>query len=148
MKTLDGRAKSSSQRTSTTIITDDTHKAEIAKRIKGIRMQLTLTENEYERDRLQERLANADFGGVSIIKVGAGSEVEMSEKKARIEDALFATRCAVEEGVVPGGGVPLVRLAAYLNGFPATGDEFLGVSIVQLAMAEPWGYRAIQCRAG
>lgn len=132
-----GRAKKIIiSKTSTTIITAHRHKAEVEARIKGIRTQLTLCKNEYERDRLQERLAKLT-GGVSIIKVGAGSQVEMSEKKARIEDALFATRCAVEEGVLPGGGVPLVRLAPCLMGLNVSGDEMIGVHIVQHAMQEP-----------
>lgn len=101
-------------KSATTIITDNQHKEAVNARIKGIRTQLNLEQGEYERDRLQERLAKLT-GGVSIIKVGAASQVEMSEKKARIEDALFATRCAVEEGVIPGGGVTLARLALTID---------------------------------
>src|SRR5581483_10753024 len=117
----------------TTIITDDSHKMDVALRVKGIRTQLQLEQGEYEKDRLQERLAKLT-GGVSIIKVGAASQVEMSEKKARIEDALFATRCAVEEGVVPGGGVTLARL---VQNFYGSGVESEGMNIVATAMQEP-----------
>lgn len=113
----------------TTIITENHNKAAVDGRIKGIRTQLSLEQGEYERDRLQERLAKLT-GGVSIIKVGAASQVEMTEKKARIEDALFATRCAVEEGVVPGGGITLLRLSV--------GMESYGQSILAQAMTEPF----------
>ena len=134
-------------RNSTTIITDRAHPQAVQERIAAIRTQMTLAGSEYERDKLQERLAKLS-GGVSIIKVGAGSQVEMSEKKARLEDALFATRCAIEEGVLPGGGVPLARMSGTLYDLnhEIGGDEMLGASIVMQAVQEP--LRAIARNAG
>ena len=125
-------------KSSTTIIVDNSHKEVVNERIKGIRTQMSLlgAGQDYERDGLQERLAKLS-GGVSIIKVGAASQVEMSEKKGRIEDALFATKAAVEEGIVPGGGVTLARLSSLLNRLVDGKDEAIGVKIVQSAMLEP-----------
>jgi chaperonin GroEL len=138
-----GRAKKVIvSKSGTTIIAGENNKMAVASRIKGIRTQLSLEQGEYEKDRLQERLAKLT-GGVSIIKVGAASEVEMSEKKARIEDALFATRCAVEEGVVPGGGVTLARLIQFFYG---SGVESEGMNILMAAMQEP--LRVIASNAG
>jgi chaperonin GroEL len=129
-----GRAKKIIvSRTATTIIADDSNKSAVDGRISAIRTQMNLGGSEYEKDRLQERLAKLS-GGVSIIKVGAGSQVEMSEKKARIEDALFATRCAVEEGIVPGGGVTLARLVGM---FYDSGVESQGMGLVMNAMQQP-----------
>jgi chaperonin GroEL len=125
-------------RTSTTIVRGAGTKEAVADRVKAIRTQIGMLEpgQDYERDRLQERLAKL-VGGVSIIKVGADSDVAMQEKKARVEDAMFATRAAVEEGVVPGGGVALLRLA-YSKEWPILkNDEQLGATIVWSAMHEP-----------
>jgi chaperonin GroEL len=125
-------------RTSTTIIRGAGTKEVVADRVKAIRTQIGMLEpgQDYERDRLQERLAKL-VGGVSIIKVGADSDVAMQEKKARVEDAMFATRAAVEEGVVPGGGVALLRLA-YSKEWPILkNDEQTGAEIVWSAMREP-----------
>jgi len=134
-------------KSSTTIIVDNSHKEVVNERIKGIRTQMSLlgAGQDYERDGLQERLAKLS-GGVSIIKVGAASQVEMSEKKGRIEDALFATKAAVEEGIVPGGGVTLARLSSLLNRLVDGKDEAIGVKIVQSAMLEP--LKCISSNAG
>ncbi len=130
-------------RTTTTIVRGAGKPEAIAERVKAIRTQIGLLEpgQDYERDRLQERLAKL-VGGVSIIKVGADSDVAMQEKKARVEDAMFATRAAVEEGVLPGGGVALLRLGIDLElelGLDElSADENKGVEIVGAAMREPF----------
>lgn len=135
-----GRAeKITITRGTTTIIGGKGNKTAVQERVKGIRTQLELLDPgaEYERDRLQERLAKL-VGGVSIIKVGADSNVAMQEKKARVEDAMFATRAAVEEGVVPGGGTTLAKLAIMKT--PCTGegtDWRVGFEILLGAMLEP-----------
>ena len=98
--------------------------------------QIDETTSDYDREKLQERLAKL-AGGVAVIKVGAATETEMKEKKARVEDALHATRAAVEEGIVPGGGVALLRAAKALASFKVDGDEQIGVSIVKRACEEP-----------
>src|SRR3979490_2431154 len=105
-------------------------------RVKQIRAQIEDTTSEYDREKLQERLAKL-VGGVAIIKVGAATETEMKEKKARVEDALHATRAAVEEGIVPGGGVALARSAKALDSLKLEGDEQIGVNIVKRAITEP-----------
>jgi chaperonin GroEL len=108
-------------------------------RVKTIRTQIEETTSDYDREKLQERLAKL-VGGVAVIKVGAATETEMKEKKARVEDAMHATRAAVEEGIVPGGGVALVRAAKVLDGFTASEedhDEQIGVNIVRRALEEP-----------
>ena len=105
-------------------------------RIKQIRAQIEETTSDYDREKLQERLAKL-AGGVAIIKVGAATETEMKEKKARVEDALNATRAAVEEGIVPGGGVALLRAAKGLDSLKLSGDEATGVDIVRRALEEP-----------
>src|ERR1019366_4762871 len=92
--------------------------------------------SDYDREKLQERLAKL-AGGVAVIKVGAATETEMKEKKARVEDALHATRAAVEEGIVPGGGVALLRAAAALKSLKLGGDEQIGVNVVARACEEP-----------
>jgi len=94
------------------------------------------TTSDYDREKLQERLAKL-VGGVAVIKVGAATETEMKEKKARVEDAMHATRAAVEEGIVPGGGVALARSAAALDKLKLEGDEQIGVNIVKRAIQEP-----------
>ena len=119
---------------------------DIAARVKQIRAQIEETSSDYDREKLQERVAKL-AGGVAVIKVGAATEVEMKEKKARVEDALHATRAAVEEGVVPGGGVALVRSLASLDGLEGENhDQTRGVDIARRAMEEP--LRQIVANAG
>jgi chaperonin GroEL len=101
-----------------------------------VRVQIEEATSDYDREKLQERVAKL-AGGVAVIKVGAATEVEMKEKKARVEDALHATRAAVEEGIVPGGGVALARSAAALEKLKLEGDEQIGVNVVKRAMQEP-----------
>ncbi|OGV69995.1 MAG: chaperonin GroL [Lentisphaerae bacterium RIFOXYB12_FULL_65_16] len=108
----------------------------IAGRVKQIRRQIDETTSDYDREKLQERLAKL-AGGVAVVNVGAATESEMKEKKARVEDALHATRAAVEEGIVPGGGVALLRAAKALDKLKAKGDEAVGVDIVRRAVEEP-----------
>ncbi|GBD27826.1 60 kDa chaperonin 5 [bacterium HR30] len=120
----------------TTIVGGAGKKADIEARIKQLRAQIEETTSDYDREKLQERLAKL-VGGVAVIRVGAATEVEMKEKKARVEDALHATRAAVEEGIVPGGGVALVRAAAALDKLEVPEEEMVGVNIVRRAMEEP-----------
>jgi chaperonin GroEL len=120
----------------TTIIDGAGKKAEIEGRIKQIRAQIDETTSDYDREKLQERLAKL-VGGVAVIRVGAATEVEMKEKKARVEDALHATRAAVEEGVVPGGGVALIRSLSALDGLRAGEDEKAGINIIRKALEDP-----------
>jgi len=111
-------------------------KSAIEGRITQIRAQIEETTSDYDREKLQERLAKL-AGGVAVVKVGAATEVEMKEKKARVEDALHATRAAVEEGIVSGGGVALVRASATLANLRVSEDEKVGVRIIQKALEEP-----------
>jgi len=120
----------------TTIVEGAGNTKEIQGRIKQIRAQIEETTSDYDREKLQERLAKL-AGGVAVIKVGAATETEMKEKKARVEDALNATRAAVEEGIVPGGGVALLRASDALDSLKLSGDEGTGVSIVRRALEEP-----------
>jgi len=120
----------------TTIVDGAGKKADIEGRIKQIRAQIEETTSDYDREKLQERLAKL-VGGVAVVRVGAATEVEMKEKKARVEDALHATRAAVEEGIVPGGGVALIRAAAALDKLSASDEERFGVNIVKRAIEEP-----------
>src|SRR5437660_1029940 len=120
----------------TTIIEGKGKTNEIEGRVKEIRAQVEKTTSDYDREKLQERLAKL-VGGVAVIKVGAATETEMKEKKARVEDAMHATRAAVEEGIVPGGGVALARCAAALDKVKADGDEQIGINIVKRAITEP-----------
>jgi chaperonin GroEL len=126
----------------TTIVEGAGKQADIEGRVKTIRAQVEDTTSDYDREKLQERLAKL-VGGVAVIKVGAATETEMKEKKARVEDAMHATRAAVEEGIVPGGGVALVRAAKVLEDAKAVigrggdPDEKIGVSIVRRALEEP-----------
>ena len=120
----------------TTIIDGAGKKSDIEGRIKQIRSQVEETTSDYDREKLQERLAKL-VGGVAVIKVGAATEIEMKEKKARVEDAMHATRAAVEEGIVAGGGVALIRSAAALDALKVSDEERVGVQIVRRAMAEP-----------
>ncbi|MDE7242161.1 chaperonin GroEL [Desulfovibrio sp.] len=121
-----------------TTIVDGAGKPDAIKaRVKQIRAQIEETTSDYDREKLQERLAKL-VGGVAVVHVGAATEVEMKEKKDRVEDALNATRAAVEEGIVPGGGTALIRVAKVLNDIkPADDDELAGVSIVRRAIEEP-----------
>jgi chaperonin GroEL len=120
----------------TTIIEGAGKTAEIRSRIEQIRSEIETTTSDYDREKLQERLAKLS-GGVAQINVGAATESEMKEKKARIEDALHATRAAVEEGVLPGGGVAMVRARKALDKLRLKGDDATGVNIVRKALAEP-----------
>jgi chaperonin GroEL len=120
----------------TTIIDGSGKKADIEGRIKQIRAQIEETTSDYDREKLQERLAKM-VGGVAVVQVGAATETEMKEKKARVEDALHATRAAVEEGVVPGGGVALIRSSAALDNLRAGEEEKFGINIVRKALDEP-----------
>jgi chaperonin GroEL len=120
----------------TTIIDGAGSPKEIEGRIKQIRAQIEETTSDYDKEKLQERLAKL-AGGVAVIKVGAATETEMKEKKARVEDALNATRAAVEEGIVPGGGVALLRAAKALDHLKLSGDEATGAAIVRRALEEP-----------
>jgi len=129
----------------TTIVDGAGKKADLEARIKQIRAQTEETTSDYDREKLQERLAKL-VGGVAVINVGAATEVEMKEKKARVEDALHATRAAVEEGVVPGGGVALLRASAVLDKLRGSEDERSGISIVRRALEEP--LRRIATNAG
>ncbi len=120
----------------TTVVEGAGKKSAIEGRITQIRAQIEETTSDYDREKLQERLAKL-AGGVAVVKVGAATEVEMKEKKARVEDALHATRAAVEEGIVPGGGVALIRASASLGNMRVSDDEKVGVRIIQKALEEP-----------
>jgi chaperonin GroEL len=120
----------------TTLIEGAGNTKAIEGRIKQIRAQIEENSSDYDREKLQERLAKL-AGGVAVVKVGAATETEMKEKKARVEDALNATRAAVEEGIVPGGGVALLRASEVLGSLKLSGDEATGVSIVRRALEEP-----------
>ena len=120
----------------TTIVDGAGKDKDIQGRIKQLKAQIDETTSDYDREKLQERLAKL-AGGVAVIKVGAATETEMKEKKARVEDALHATRAAVEEGIVPGGGVALLRAAKALDGLTLPGDEKIGIDIVRRACEEP-----------
>jgi chaperonin GroEL len=138
-----GRAKKITiDKDNTTIVEGNGKQADIEGRVKTLRSQIDETTSDYDREKLQERLAKL-VGGVAVIKVGAATETEMKEKKARVEDAMHATRAAVEEGIVPGGGVTLVRAAKALEKFltnkegEGDPDEQIGVTIVRRALEEP-----------
>jgi chaperonin GroEL len=121
----------------TTIVEGAGKKDDIKKRVNEIKSQIDKTTSDYDKEKLQERLAKLS-GGVAVLKIGAATEIEMKEKKARVEDALHATRAAVEEGIVPGGGVALLRVAHLLNEVEtANHDQKIGVEIVQKAIEEP-----------
>jgi chaperonin GroEL len=138
-----GRAKKITiDKDNTTIVEGNGKQSDIEGRVKTLRAQIEETSSDYDREKLQERLAKL-VGGVAVIKVGAATETEMKEKKARVEDAMHATRAAVEEGIVPGGGVALVRAAKALEKFQINkegegdSDEQIGVNIVRRALEEP-----------
>jgi chaperonin GroEL len=120
----------------TTIIDGAGKKADIEGRVKQIRAQVEETTSDYDKEKLQERLAKL-VGGVAVINVGAATETEMKEKKARVEDALHATRAAVEEGIIPGGGVAYIRAAAALDGIKLDHDQAAGLDIVRKSLVEP-----------
>jgi chaperonin GroEL len=120
----------------TTIIEGRGDEKAIKGRMEQIRAQIETTTSDYDREKLQERLAKL-AGGVAVIKVGAATEVELKEKKHRVEDALSATRAAVEEGIVPGGGIALVNAIPALDGLQASGDELTGINIMRRALEEP-----------
>jgi chaperonin GroEL len=121
----------------TVIVNGSGEKENISNRITQIKAQIATTTSDYDREKLQERLAKLS-GGVAVLYVGAGSEVEMKEKKDRVDDALSATRAAIEEGIVPGGGVAYIRAIDSLTGLKAANeDEAIGVDIVKRAIEEP-----------
>jgi chaperonin GroEL len=141
-----GRAKSIVvDKENTTIVEGHGKSSEIQGRVNQIRRQIEETTSDYDREKLQERLAKL-AGGVAVINVGAATETEMKEKKARVEDALHATRAAVEEGIVPGGGVALLRCLPALDSLKLGGDEQIGVDIVKRAIEEP--LRALAANGG
>ena len=141
-----GRAKKVTiDKDNTTLVEGGGKASEIEGRVKQIRTQIDDTTSDYDREKLQERLAKL-VGGVAVIKVGAATETELKEKKARVEDAMHATRAAVEEGIVPGGGVALLRCIPALEKLKADGDEATGISIVKRALEEP--LRQIAYNAG
>src|SRR2546422_32034 len=132
-----GRAKKVTiDKDNTTIVEGAGKASEIEGRIKQLRVQIEETSSDYDKEKLQERLAKL-VGGVAVIKVGAATEMELKEKKARVEDAMHATRAAVEEGIVPGGGVALLRCIPALDKLRVHGDEAIGVNIVKRALEEP-----------
>jgi chaperonin GroEL len=132
-----GRAKRVTvDKDNTTIVEGAGKKADIEGRVKQIRTQIEDTTSDYDREKLQERLAKL-VGGVAVVKVGAATESEMKEKKARVEDALHATRAAVEEGIVPGGGVALIRAISALDGLKFNDDRQYGINIIRRAAEEP-----------
>jgi len=141
-----GRArKVTANKDDTTIIEGKGSNEEIQGRIKQIKAQIDETTSDFDREKLQERLARL-AGGVAVIKVGAATEVELKEKKHRVEDALSATRAAVEEGIVPGGGVALISIIPALDKIKLVGDEATGINIVKHALEEP--LRQIAANAG
>ena len=132
-----GRAKRVTvNKDNTTILEGFGNQDKIQARVKQIRTQIEETTSDYDRQKLQERLAKL-VGGVAVIRVGAATETEMKERKARVEDALHATKAAVEEGIVPGGGVALVRCLSALDHLKLEGDQRVGVNIIQRALVEP-----------
>jgi chaperonin GroEL len=141
-----GRAKRVKiDKDNTTIVDGAGEKAKITARVAEIRAQIENTTSDYDREKLQERLAKL-AGGVAVVKVGAATETEMKEKKARVEDALNATRAAVEEGIVPGGGVALIRAQASLDGLKLSDEQSFGAKIVRRSIEEP--LRQIVANAG
>ena len=136
MEDLGGAKKITIDKDTTTIVEGAGSPASIAGRVKHLRAQLEDTTSDYDREKLQERLAKL-VGGVAIIRVGAATETEMKERKARVEDAMHATKAAVEEGIVAGGGVALLRASAVLRTLSVDGDEQIGVKIILRAIEEP-----------
>ena len=141
-----GRAKRITiDKDNTTIVEGYGTSDKIQARVKQIRVQIEETTSDYDREKLQERLAKL-VGGVAVIKVGAATETELKEKKARVEDAMHATKAAVEEGIVPGGGVAFLRAISALKNLKLTGDEKVGLEIIRRALEEP--IRQIAANAG
>ncbi|MBN2317865.1 MAG: chaperonin GroEL [Acidobacteria bacterium] len=145
MQDLGKAKKVTIDKDNTTIIEGAGKHADIEGRVKQLRVQIEETTSDYDREKLQERLAKL-VGGVAVIKVGAATETELKEKKARVEDAMHATRAAVEEGIVPGGGVALLRCIGALDGLKLEGDEAVGGNIIRRALEEP--IRMIAANAG
>jgi len=142
-----GRAKRITiDKDTTTLIEGAGKKEEVEARVKSLRREIDDTTSEYDRDKLQERLAKL-VGGVAVIKVGAATEVEMKERKARVEDAMHATRAAVEEGIVPGGGVALIRCEAVLATLTFDDERRYGVNVIRRALEEPLRQIAQNCGA-
>src|SRR5207244_3333408 len=132
-----GKAKKMTiDKDNTTIVEGAGKSKDIEGRVKQIRTQIEETTSDYDREKLQERLAKL-VGGVAIIRVGAATETEMKEKKARVEDAMHATKAAVEEGIVPGGGVALLRSTKAVESLKETGDVQVGINIIRRALEEP-----------
>lgn len=142
---LGGAKKVVIDKDNTTIVEGNGKQEEVQARIKQIRTQIEETSSDYDREKLQERLAKM-VGGVALIKVGAATESELKEKKARVEDAMHATKAAVEEGIVPGGGVALLRSQKSLEAFKLDEDQQIGVDIIKRAVEEP--LRQISHNAG
>jgi chaperonin GroEL len=142
---LGGAKRVTIDKETTTIVDGGGKKKEISGRIETIRRQIDDTSSDYDREKLQERLAKL-AGGVAVIQVGAATEVEMKEKKARVEDALHATRAAVEEGIVPGGGVALIRAQKGLEKLDVSDEQKIGIGILRRAIEEP--LRQIAANAG
>ncbi|RPI54444.1 MAG: chaperonin GroEL, partial [Acidobacteria bacterium] len=136
MEDLGKAKKVTIDKDNTTIVEGAGNSKDIEGRVKQIRTQIEETTSDYDREKLQERLAKL-VGGVAVIKVGAATETEMKEKKARVEDAMHATKAAVEEGIVPGGGVALIRAGKGLEGMKLEGDQQIGVNIIRRAIEEP-----------
>ena len=145
VKDLGTAKKVTIDKDTTTIIEGGGLRQAIEGRVKQLRAQVDDTSSDYDREKLQERLAKL-VGGVAVIKVGAATESEMKEKKARVEDAMHATKAAVEEGIVPGGGVALLRASAVLQTLTLPGDQQVGVRIIARAIEEPM--RWIAANAG
>ena len=133
---LGGAKKVTIDKDNTTIVEGDGTQQALEGRVKQIRAQIEETSSDYDREKLQERLAKL-VGGVAVIKVGAATETEMKEKKARVEDAMHATKAAVEEGIVPGGGVALLRASQVIEKLALDGDQQIGVNIIRRALEEP-----------
>ena len=136
MEDLGKAKKVTIDKDNTTIVEGAGNQKDIEGRVKQIRVQVEETTSDYDREKLQERLAKL-VGGVAVIKVGAATETEMKEKKARVEDAMHATKAAVEEGIVPGGGVALLRAGKALEGLKLEGDQRVGAEIIKRAIEEP-----------
>jgi len=145
MEDLGKAKKITIDKDNSTIVEGAGKSSEIEGRVRQIRTQVEETTSDYDKEKLQERLAKL-VGGVAVIKVGAATETELKEKKARVEDAMHATRAAVEEGIVPGGGVALIRCIAALDKLKADHDEQIGVNIVKRSLEEP--LRQIALNAG
>lgn len=144
LKDLGSAKRVTVDKDNTTVIDGAGRKSDIEARVRQIRTQTEETTSDYDREKLQERLAKL-VGGVAVIKVGAATETEMKEKKARVEDALHATRAAVEEGIVPGGGVALLRTLPKLNALKVSGEQRYGIDIIRRSIEEPLRCIANNC---